>query len=255
MSTSATPGPDVATAPLALSESQRIINVFIAPTKTFTDLKGKGNWNWVIPWLVLLFASAAFIGTVAVKVGFRQVTENQMRLSAKAQERMEQLSPEQRERSMNLAAGFTKGAILSVPVLAFVFYLIVAAVLMATFNFGLGAEVPFGTSLAIVIYSRLPELIKVVLVVVSLLAGADPQSFNIENPVATNLGFFVDPSTHIVLNRLASAVDVISLWIVVLLGIGFASVSKVKRGTAIATVFGWYALVTLLAMGWAALFG
>jgi hypothetical protein len=257
MSTSATPGsmPEIPSTEPPLSEGQRLINVFIAPSKTFTDLKTRGNWSWIVPWLILVVAGYAFVGTIAQKVGFRQVTENQIRLSAKAQARMDQVPPEQRERALNTGATITKGISFAFPVIAILFHLIVALVLWATFNFVLGAEARFGTSLAIVIYSRLPELIKLALVIISLVAGADPQSFNIENPAATNLGFFVDPSVHLALYKLASAVDVFSLWIVVLLGIGFSSVTKVKRGTAIATVFGWYALITLWAVGWAALFG
>jgi hypothetical protein len=258
MSTSPTPGPAPATSPestATLSEGQRIINIFVAPTKTFTDLKARGNWSWIVPWLILLVAGYAFVGTIAQKVGFRQVTENQIRLSAKAQERMEKVPPEQRERAINVAAAITKGVSFGFPILALVFHLIVALVLWATFNVGFGAQARFATSLAVVIYSRLPELIKVVLVIVSLVAGVDPQSFNIENPVATNLGFFVDPSAHLALHRLASAVDIFSLWIVILLGIGFSCVAKVKKGAALATVFGWYAFVTLWAVGWAALFG
>jgi hypothetical protein len=39
---------------------------------------------------------------------------------------------------------------------------------------------------------------------------------------------------------MASALDVIALWTIVLLGIGFSSNSKVKRSTAIILVAAWY---------------
>jgi hypothetical protein len=39
---------------------------------------------------------------------------------------------------------------------------------------------------------------------------------------------------------MASSLDVLSIWTIVLVGIGFACTSKVKRSTAIAIVAGWY---------------
>jgi hypothetical protein len=255
MSTSATPGSAPETlsqsAP-ALSEGQRLINVFIAPAKTFTDLKRKGNW--FSPWLVLAITSLIFIGVVAQKVGFRQLAENQIRMNTKAQERMAQMPANQRERGMEFSAMITKVVSFAVPVIMLIIFLIYAVVLMGSYNFGMGAEVSFGTSLAVVTYAQLPMLLKSLLAIVSLFAGADPEAFSLENPIASNLGYFVDVSSHPALHRLASAADIFILWTVVLTGIGFACVSKLKRSTAIGVVFGWYALVTLIGAGLTALF-
>jgi hypothetical protein len=41
---------------------------------------------------------------------------------------------------------------------------------------------------------------------------------------------------------MASSLDILVIWTIVLLGIGFASNSKVKRSTAIGVVAGWYLL-------------
>jgi hypothetical protein len=53
---------------------------------------------------------------------------------------------------------------------------------------------------------------------------------------------------------MASALDVLILWNIVLIGIGFACNSKVKRSTAIAIVVGWYFLYKLIGAGVAAVF-
>jgi hypothetical protein len=47
---------------------------------------------------------------------------------------------------------------------------------------------------------------------------------------------------------------VITIWTIVLLGIGFASTSKVKRSTAITIVAAWYLVYKLTASGLAAAF-
>jgi hypothetical protein len=239
------------TAP-ALSEGERLVNVFIAPSKTFSDLKRKASW--FVPWLVLAVASWSFIGVVSQKVGFRQVSENQMRMNPKAQERMAQFPAERRERAIEIGAMFTKGLAFAFPVLALLGYLIIAAVLMGTFNFVIGTEVPFNASLAIVVYAQLPRIIRLVLAIISLFAGADPESFILANPVASNPGFLVDAGAHPALYALASSFDLFTLWTVVLIGIGFACVSKVKKSTAIAVVFAWYALFTLVVVGFTAAF-
>src|SRR5947207_15983151 len=99
------PAPSAESSP-ALSEGERLINVFIAPSKTFTDLKRKASW--FVPWLLLAVVSYAFIGSVAQKVGLRQATENQMRLNAKAQERMAQMPADQLARAREMSVMVTK---------------------------------------------------------------------------------------------------------------------------------------------------
>ena len=64
----------------------------------------------------------------------------------------------------------------------------------------------------------------------------DPEGFNVRNPVATNPAYFMNPLEHKFLYGLLTAVDVFSIWVIVLLGIGYSSVSKLKRSTAILIV-------------------
>lgn len=236
----------------ALSEGERLTNVFIAPSKTFTDLKRKAGW--FVPWLVLAIVTVAFVGVAGYKVGFRQMMENEMRLNPKAQERISQIPPERRDAAMAVSVTITKVRFFLRPVFLLVVFLIYAAILLATFNFGMGTQVPFGTCLSIVVYAQLPIAIRSLLAIVALLAGADPEGFLIDNPIASNLGYFVDASSHLVLYTLASAVDIFVIWTIVLTGIGFACVTKLKKATTIGTVFAWYALFILIIMGVVAVF-
>jgi hypothetical protein len=50
----------------------------------------------------------------------------------------------------------------------------------------------------------------------------------------------MDPTANKFLYVMASALDVIVIWTIVLLGIGFSANSKVKRTTAIVIVAAWY---------------
>ena len=95
---------------------------------------------------------------------------------------------------------------------------------------------------------------RAVLAVVSLLAGASADSFTFQNPVATNPGYFLNPADSPFLYSLASSLDIFLIWTLVLTAIGFTCVSKVKRGTALAIVFGWWLVFTLAGAGIGALF-
>jgi Yip1 domain len=239
----------MSTAPTAttgepLSEPARLINTFVAPIKTFTDLKRVSRW-WP-PFILLTIASYALIVVAGQKVGWEQLTENGLKMQPKQAARLESLPADQRPAAMERAVKLTRIISYAFPV-AFnlPFLLIVAAVLMASFNYGAGAEIPFSTALAVVMYANLPGLVRALLAIVSLLAGANPENFNFQNPVATNPGYFMDPAASPMLFRLASALDVVVIWTLVLNAIGFAAVSKLKRGTTFAVVFGWYILLTL----------
>src|SRR6202041_2870329 len=82
----------------ALSQGARIIDTFIAPSKTFTDLRRSASW-WA-PFLLMIVVSTGFVYTAGQKIGFRKIMENQMQAQPKAQERLEQLPPDQREDRM-----------------------------------------------------------------------------------------------------------------------------------------------------------
>jgi hypothetical protein len=103
-----------------------------------------------------------------------------------------------------------------------------------------------------VIYAALPQLLRSLLATISLVAGANPESFSIQNPVATNAGYFLNPANSRFLYSVASAVDVFTIWTLVLVAIGLSCVSKLKRSTAMAGVFGWFVVITLIGAAFAA---
>lgn len=234
--------------PAALSEGARLIDTFIAPSKTFTDLRRNSSW-WV-PWLIISVFAVAFILLVGQQIGFEQAAHNQAVQSS----RFDRLDPVQQAQQLRMMASGIKYTGYALPIVMLVSFLVIALVLMATFNFGAGAEVRFGTSLAIVSYGSLPGVIHLALSMIVLFAGVDREGYNLNTPFASNPAYFMDPSAHKFLYGMASALDVFMLWNIVLMGIGFACNSKVKRSSAIGIVLGWYILYKLLGSGLGALF-
>jgi hypothetical protein len=124
-------------------------------------------------------------------------------------------------------------------------WLLIALFLWATLKLAVGADVSYGVSLGIVVYAALPLMVKTLLALVSVLAGMSPDSFSFQNPIASNPGYFMNPTDGVLLYSLASGVDIFMIWTLVLTAIGFTSVSKVKSGTAYAVVFGWWIVLSL----------
>ena len=237
----------------ALSESQRLVNVFIAPQSTFADLRRKASW-WV-PFVLSCIVAYGLIFTVDKQVGFERVTENQIKLNPKAAERMDQLPADQRARQMDVSVKVTKAISYAFPILVLIVNIVIAAVLMATFNFGLGTEIKFGQALAIVMYAGLVGIVKSLLAIVTLFAGSNLDNFNFSNPVGTNAAYYMSiTDTAPWLYRAASWFDVITIWLFVLIGIGFAVVGRKKISSGIGVMAGWFAVMVLVSAGWAALF-
>ncbi len=241
---SATATPPAPTGP-EMSLGARVINTFVAPAQAFAAIKRSPAW-W-LPWVLLLLGSIAYVGGVQSKIGFDQVYQNNLHMSPKQAERLEQLPPDQKARALQLGVSITKYASYGFPVLRLVGWIILAAVMMATFNFGMGTEIPFGASLGVIAWGTLPEIFRSLLAAVLIFAGkVDPEGFNIQNPVGTNLGYYLDPAQSKFLYVLGSGLDAFVIWSLIITGIGYASISKVKRGTAIGVVVAWWLLFLLI---------
>jgi hypothetical protein len=231
----------------ALSQGQRIINTFIAPSKTFTDIQKNSSW-WV-PWLISALVALAFAVVVGQKMDFRRLVEQQIEQSPRAQKQMEQVPAAQRETIMNFQATAFKVGFYGSPVILLLASLFIALVLWAIFAFGFGSDIGFGRSLAVVFYAGLPTTIFSILLTASILFSPDPNNINIlNNPMPTTPAFFMDPAGNKFLYALVSGIEVFKIWWVVLMGLGFAYAvpnRKPSSGTAITTMFVLYGLLVL----------
>jgi uncharacterized protein YybS (DUF2232 family) len=243
--------PDMNLPPQA-SAISRVVNTFIAPTKAFAGLD-KGKTGWWLAWLISAIVTVAFAFSVGKQVGWNQVVQNQIHSNQKMADQIEKAPAEQREKTVSIISTSFKVSLYGAPALSLLFATIFAAILLGTFNFGFGATIRFKTMFAIVIYGFLPYVLHALISIVTLFAGVDPEGFRVENPAATNVAAFLGTGISPALYRLASAIDIFNIWIIILLGIGVSMNSKVKRSTAILTVGIWYALVILAQAGLAAL--
>ena len=142
------------------------------------------------------------------------------------------------------------------PAIGMLAAVMVAAVLMGTINFGFGGRAKFGDVFAVVYYAWLPQVVKTLLGTAVIYAGVAPESFNIKNFAPTNLGAFLDPTdTAKTLYALATSLDLVTIWTLVLLSMGVAAVAGVKRSAGYIAVFGWWLIIVLFGVGAAAVMG
>jgi hypothetical protein len=237
----------------ALSALQRMSSVYTAPSRTFTDiLHGYGKW-WE-PIIIMLVCFAIYFGAVTQKITWQTVGENNMRnLPAFAQKMMDRLPEEQRKAQAEKAPASARIKALCEPGIIVVIDLIAAAVLFGTIKLGFGGKTTFGRVFLVTLYAGLVLWpLRWLLSAIVIYAGYDPELFNINNPAPTNIAaFFQMSNMSMGLYTLLSAIDVLQLWVLIVTSIGLATVAGVKRSSGYAAVFGWWAIMTLVGLGFA----
>lgn len=169
---------------------------------------------------------------------------------------MAQATPEQRATGNKISVAITEGVFLGGPVIGLIFFAVLSLVMLGTINFAFGGRAKYGSIFAVYYYAWLPQLVKILLGIVVIYAGIAPESFNVKNFAPTNIGAFLDPvDTNKALYALATSMDAVTIWTLILLSIGIATVAGVKRSTGYIAVFGWWVIAVLAGAGIAAAFG
>jgi Yip1 domain len=234
-----------------LSQVERVVDTFIAPTKTFRDILRSTSW-----WLPFLLAVLVTIGvTFAIdkQVGFDRVVENVIHQSPKQEEQLASLTPDQRASQMTKMAAGYRFVSYGSPILILIFSALGALINWGSFNFGLGAQTTFGQMFCVWMYSSLPRLLSGLLTLVTVCFGGNTEGFDLKNPVGTNIAYYLPDAAPWVKTAL-SFFDVIGIWNLVLLVIGTSIVAKVSRGKAAAVVIGWWVLIMIVSVGATAAF-
>ncbi|MGA3081183.1 MAG: YIP1 family protein [Terracidiphilus sp.] len=243
-------------APSGLSQWQRVTNVFAAPSKTFEDIK-RGNRSWWMPFVVMALVGYIFFAAVALKVTMQTVVDNQIKFDPKTAERMAQAPPDQREMGAKISLYITEGVFIANPVFVLAGVALLSLGLWGTINFIFGGKATYGSIFAVWMFASLPSIVKTLLGTIVIFAGEDPETFNIKNFAPTNLAAFLYPNpaeASKVLYALTSWIDVVTIWTLVLLAIGTATVAGVKRSSGYIAVFGWWTIFVLVSVGFAAAF-
>lgn len=241
-------------APRGMGEFSRITGVFFEPKKTFQDIAARPRW--IVPMLLIILFGLAFTITMSQHIGVdrmaRQAMENNPRTA--------QMTPEQREQGVAIAAKFTQAALYIGPIIgAPLTFLVVGLVLWAIASGILSAGIKFGQVFAIACYAWLPKCIASVLGIVVMFLK-NPDDFNTRNPIAFNPAAFMDPQTSSkFLYSIATSLDLFSIWVILLLAIGLKAAGGKRLsfgGALFAVLLPWGVIVLIsAALAGAGLFG
>lgn len=233
-----------------MSQAGRLVNVIVDPKPAFADIAARPGW-WV-PMILIMVCSLAFMLAFSSHVGWERFMRQQLESNPKTQN----MSPEDREKAleMQLKFGAPVGTFIAV-VASPIVMLITAGALLFVFNNMLGSAVKFRQTLAVAAYASVPGVLALggSLLVMFL---KDPSDFDLKNPVGYNLGFYLDPKTTPAwLVSFAGSLDVFAIWGALLLATGMAALTKKRWGSALTGVLIPWGVWIVLKVGWAAIFG
>jgi hypothetical protein len=234
-----------------LSQVERVVDTYIAPSKTFTDiLRSASCW---LPLLIMILMTVFYAYSIDKTVGFPDASEVQISKNTAQQEALQSLPAAERAQRMSLAVKITRISTYASSVFVLIFMLLEALILWGLFNFGLGAKTTFGQVFAVVAYAGLARALTWVLSAVLLFAGVGTENFDLRNPVGTNLGYYLQDSPKWMATA-GQFLDVLGLWSLALLIVGMAIISRKKISQSAAVIGGLWILILIVAAGVTAAF-
>src|SRR5262249_17780362 len=117
-----------------------------------------------------------------------------------------------------------------------------------------GWDMTFRQTFGATTHAFLPNVLGALLLIPILIKREtiDPQG--IGDLLRSNLGFLVERDSAKVLHAILQAIDVFSIWSIILLIIGFAAAAKISKKAATGLVVGLWLVWILVRAGWAAIF-
>jgi len=234
------------TSPGAEGDLWRLQGIFFEPTKTFYSIDKRPSF-WV-PLLATIIVAILMWQAMAHFVDLEELFLEQAKLNPQTAD----LSDEQLEQQMKFTVPIIQwvGPLVAPPVMLF----LIAALILLMVHLS-GSETSYKKLLGVTSHCLfLQTVVGSVLMVTVYALASDPKSIDFQNPVYTNLGPLVDSKDSPVLYKLASSADLVIWYVIYLLGMGTAAVSRrmsVGKGVMLVAVL--YLFYVLLSLGWAAI--
>lgn len=236
--------------PENVSSIGRIFGAIFSPKATFESIARRPTW--ILP---IVLSCLVFLGTVGL-FGHRGGWPSYFEKQVASNNRFQEMPKDQRQRVLaaQLKYGppvaYVEGVI--APLLG---ALVMAAILLGLFKGLAGAQFGFKTSLGIVAYAWVPNLISGLLGIL-VIALKDPATVDLQNVVASNASVFVSSDSARWLTGLLGSIDIFSFWVMFLLAIGYSAAApkKLSTGKAFAWIFSVWLIYVLAKVGLLAAF-
>jgi hypothetical protein len=246
--TVAAPAPDQQ--PAKIGAMGRLFGVLFSPGETFADIVRKPDW--FLPYILLTAMSIVVCYFLVQKVDWAAFQRKQIESSSFTSN----LTEDQKEQAVARNVKFTVPITYAIGVLGpIISILIFTLVYWGSFNVLKGAGLRFGTSFSITCYALMPGVVGAVLTTIILIlkrvGDADPQRL-----APASLGNFLAGDAPKWLVALGSSFDLIWIWTLALLAIGYAAANprKITKGSAFSVVVGIWLLWVVIKVGLATVF-
>jgi len=249
MSTTPVMAPEAPQAPGPIDHLARIIGVFFSPKATFEDVARRPTWAIPVVLMTILGIGVAFV--MNQKVDWRDVASKRIEESSRAAN----LTAEQKEQQIAMSAKISPAAAYAFGALGPIFgVVIVAAVMLLAYNLIGGADAKFSVSMGIISHAFVVTILSTLFFILILYLKA-PGTVDLENPVATNVGAFLPESTPKALMSLGKSIDIFSIWMLLLISLGFTAVNPKKlKGKSLSIAIAVWAVYVACKMGAAWIF-
>jgi hypothetical protein len=224
----------------------RVAGVLASPGPTFAAIARRPGW--VLPLVISTVLSLAATAAIVPRIDFEAAVRE--RIAARNQsipeERVEQIIAAQKK-----FGGFF-GYVSALLVPTFI-ALVLALVFWISFK-AFGWELTFRKSFGVTAHALLPSIFGSMLLIFFATRLDLINPGEIGDLTHANLGLLVDRHANPVLHSLLRSVDVISMWVLALLVIGFAIAANVPRKESGLLIGALWAIFVLGKAGFAALF-
>jgi hypothetical protein len=230
----------------AQSFPQRLMGIFVSPGETFADVALKPDF--AAPLILAVLGAVAVTETMLWKIGMERIVRTSIEQSGRASN----MTPEQIDQAVSQGARI--GAIfahLSGFLVVPLSLLVIAGLGILILNLIFGARTKFKTVFSLICYANLVNLLGALMAVAVILFG-DPDHFNAQNPVPSNVGFFLNPrEVSKPLYSLASSADIFTIWFLSLIAVSLSegTCRKVKPLSIFLTFAVLWVLWVLVKMG------
>ncbi|MCI0336704.1 MAG: YIP1 family protein [Acidobacteria bacterium] len=238
----------------------RLIGVWFSPGETFAEI-GRAP-RVLVPMIVLMVMGCVMGYLMIERIGVRNFFNAQFE-QAVASGRMSQEDADKQLDAMTTGtvAAFTK---YSFPLVGLIQYPAMALFLVGIcklITMLIGGDNQFKPLFSVTLYTLLAVSVISSVLLLVLLYLKSPEEIDVNNLIGSNvaallsLAFGKDGLPKFVM-AFARWIDLFSIWMITLLAIGYAAVSKKVKASTMGIALGCiYVLVALIAAGWAAMRG
>jgi hypothetical protein len=225
-----------------MNEAGRLFGIFYEPGKVLADVAERPRW--LPPIVVSILFALCFTYAISSHIGWEQT----VRQSLAGNSRVADLPADQKELIVARGAKAASvlgwvGAVVAPPF----FTMVIAGILTGIFNGLLGTELKFVQMFAVTAYAFVVRVLYTVLLIL-IVYLKPPEDFNIQVSPFSPAAYMNRAENPKWLMSLAGSLDLFTIWVIVLLAIGFSVAAKKLSFSKALTAIGIPWLVWVVAL-------